>query len=118
LVSSRVPAAWDPDEAGVEPPPLGPERMVENRGLFGIRAIGHSASIQNAPTSKPRAWRTRRERPWSLPAPSRATMSGIITVDCPIVAETPVGRLGLAVCYDLDNVRRQFPVLAHRVDCE
>jgi predicted amidohydrolase len=42
----------------------------------------------------------------------------IITVDCPIVAETPVGRLGLAVCYDLDNVRRQFPVLAHRVDCE
>jgi hypothetical protein len=34
----------------------GAERMVENRGLFSIRATGHSASIQNAPTFTPRAW--------------------------------------------------------------
>ena len=34
----------------------GAERMVENRGLFSIRATGHSASIQNAPTFAPRAW--------------------------------------------------------------
>ena len=34
----------------------GAERMVENRGLFSIRATGHSASIQNSPTFTPRAW--------------------------------------------------------------
>ncbi|MDS4022040.1 MAG: hypothetical protein RKR03_16295 [Candidatus Competibacter sp.] len=34
----------------------GAERMVENRGLFSIRATGHSASIQNAPSFTPRAW--------------------------------------------------------------
>ncbi|MDZ7621737.1 MAG: hypothetical protein U5O69_04760 [Candidatus Competibacteraceae bacterium] len=34
----------------------GAERMVENRGLFSIRATGQSASIQNAPTFTPRAW--------------------------------------------------------------
>ena len=34
----------------------GAERRVENRGLFSIRATGHSASIQNAPTFTPRAW--------------------------------------------------------------
>jgi len=34
----------------------GAERMVENRGLFSIRATGHSAAIQNAPTFTPRAW--------------------------------------------------------------
>ena len=34
----------------------GAERMVENRGLFSIRATGHSASIQNAPTFTPYAW--------------------------------------------------------------
>jgi hypothetical protein len=34
----------------------GAERMVENRGLFSIRAIGHSASIQNPPDFTPRAW--------------------------------------------------------------
>ena len=34
----------------------GAERMVENRGLFSIRATGHSASIQNPPTFTPRAW--------------------------------------------------------------
>jgi hypothetical protein len=34
----------------------GAERMVENRGLFSIRATGQSASIQNAPTFTPHAW--------------------------------------------------------------
>jgi hypothetical protein len=34
----------------------GAERMVENRGLFSIRATGHSASIQNLPDFTPRAW--------------------------------------------------------------
>ena len=34
----------------------GAERMMENRGLFSIRATGQSASIQNAPTFTPRAW--------------------------------------------------------------
>jgi Holliday junction resolvase-like predicted endonuclease len=34
----------------------GAERRVENRGLFSIRATGHSASIQNPPTFTPRAW--------------------------------------------------------------
>jgi hypothetical protein len=61
---------------GSRKPSGGSGDRSQARGLFGSRAIGHSASIQNAPTSKPRAWRTRGERPWSLPAPSRATMSG------------------------------------------
>lgn len=34
----------------------GAERMVENRGLFSIRATGRSASIQNASTFTPCAW--------------------------------------------------------------
>ena len=34
----------------------GAEAMVENRGLFSIRATGDSASIQNAPAFAPRAW--------------------------------------------------------------
>jgi hypothetical protein len=34
----------------------GAERMVENRGLFSIRATGDSASIQNAPGFTPCAW--------------------------------------------------------------
>jgi len=34
----------------------GSEQMVEKRGLFSIRATGHSASIQNAPTFTPRNW--------------------------------------------------------------
>ncbi len=34
----------------------GAEAMVENRGLFSIRATGDSASIQNTPAFAPRAW--------------------------------------------------------------
>ncbi|MBK8535779.1 MAG: hypothetical protein IPL59_12000 [Candidatus Competibacteraceae bacterium] len=34
----------------------GAEAMVENRGLFSIRATGDSASIQNDPAFAPRAW--------------------------------------------------------------
>ena len=34
----------------------GAEAMVENRGLFSIRATGDSASIQNDPAFTPRAW--------------------------------------------------------------
>ena len=40
----------------VNPADAGAERRVENRGLFSIRATGHSAAIQNAPTFTPRAW--------------------------------------------------------------
>ena len=34
----------------------GAEQMVEKRGLFSIRATGHSASIQNVPAFTPRNW--------------------------------------------------------------
>jgi len=34
----------------------GAEAMVENRGLFSIRATGDSAAIQNDPAFAPRAW--------------------------------------------------------------